>query len=430
MHFTITLSYTGDYPYNQCTALHSALSAGGGMEYPNVTVIGNSHSPMSLEVVIMHEVGHNWFYGMLGFNERELPWMDEGINSFCEARYMRDKYKNEDYLYKMMGNDRIGIAKFLGIDKMRYKKMQELIYLFTARYNSDQQASLTSQEYTDMNYGAIVYSKSARVFDHLLGYLGEEKFNVIFKLFFEEWKYKHPYPEDIRLAFEKGTGEDLSWLFDDLMQTTKKMDYKITGVSKSNFTLKNKGLITAPVNVTAFNNNNIVFSNWYNGFNGKKIFNVDLSNVDKLIIDPEDYMVEYIRKNNTMRTSGILKKTEPLSFKFAGIFENNEKTQINYIPAMGWNNYNKYMLGLIFYSAIVPRNKFEYQIMPMYSFGANDIAGSANLAYNIMPYNSAIKNLKLKASAKQYAYNNSQGNNFQKYSFGAYFLFSLNNSCV
>ena len=416
-------SYTGDYPYNQCTALHSALSAGGGMEYPNVTVIGNSGSPMSLEMVIMHEVGHNWFYGILGFNEREYPWMDEGLNSFCEARYMRDKYGEEDCFYKMIGKDKIGIAKFFGFDKMRYKKMQELTYLFTSRYNFDQNPSLSSEEFTDMNYGAIVYSKTARVFDHLLGYLGEERFDKVMKYFYEDWKYKHPYPEDIRNAFEKGTGEDLSWLFDDLLQTTKKMDYKFTGVNKSEFTLNNKGDIVAPVNVTAFKNNEIIFSSWYDGFNGKKTFDVDLSKADKLIIDPEEYMVEFARNNNTIRTSGIFKKTEPLSFKLAGVIENTEKTQINFIPAMGWNNYNKYMLGLVFYSPIIPRNRFEYQIMPMYSFGANDIAGSVNLAYNIMPYNSNIRNIKLKASAKQYAYNNAQGDNFQKYTIGANFLF-------
>ena len=80
--------WNGNYPYNHVTAVDGTISAGGGMEYPNVTVIGSAGSETGLETVIVHEVGHNWFYGILGSNERENAWMDEGINSFNETRYL------------------------------------------------------------------------------------------------------------------------------------------------------------------------------------------------------------------------------------------------------------------------------------------------------------------------------------------------------
>jgi hypothetical protein len=86
--------WNGDYPYNYCTAVDGALSAGGGMEYPMITVIGEVGSAKTLDRVIAHEVGHNWFYGILGSNERVHPWMDEGVNSFYETRYMRRKYSD------------------------------------------------------------------------------------------------------------------------------------------------------------------------------------------------------------------------------------------------------------------------------------------------------------------------------------------------
>ena len=66
--------------------------AGGGMEYPNITVIGDMSNEFELDVTIAHEVGHNWFYGILGSNERDYPFMDEGLNSFYEMRYTRAKY--------------------------------------------------------------------------------------------------------------------------------------------------------------------------------------------------------------------------------------------------------------------------------------------------------------------------------------------------
>lgn len=84
--------WNGDYTYGVCTAVDGALSAGGGMEYPNITVIGAAPTPLLLDIVITHEVGHNWFYGMLGSNERVHGWMDEGINSANELRYVETKY--------------------------------------------------------------------------------------------------------------------------------------------------------------------------------------------------------------------------------------------------------------------------------------------------------------------------------------------------
>ena len=58
--------WNGDYHITIVLLVDGTIAAGGGMEYPNVTVIGESGTPDYLETVIMHEVGHNWFYGILG----------------------------------------------------------------------------------------------------------------------------------------------------------------------------------------------------------------------------------------------------------------------------------------------------------------------------------------------------------------------------
>ena len=73
-------SHVGEYPYSHATVVHGELKAGGGMEYPMITLCDY----MDREVIV-HEVGHNWFYGILASNERRYPWMDESINSFYEG---------------------------------------------------------------------------------------------------------------------------------------------------------------------------------------------------------------------------------------------------------------------------------------------------------------------------------------------------------
>jgi hypothetical protein len=97
--------HVGAYAYPQMTAVQSALSAGGGMEYPMVTVIGSASNARALDGVITHEVGHNWFYGVLASNERAHPWMDEGFNSYYDHRYDREYYGKENFLPKIMGGD-------------------------------------------------------------------------------------------------------------------------------------------------------------------------------------------------------------------------------------------------------------------------------------------------------------------------------------
>ena len=90
----------GEYPYPQVTAVQSTGSAGGGMEYPMITLIGEVYSGYDLDEVITHEVGHNWFYSVLANNERDHAWMDEGLNSLFERAYLSERY---DYPYELPG---------------------------------------------------------------------------------------------------------------------------------------------------------------------------------------------------------------------------------------------------------------------------------------------------------------------------------------
>ena len=222
--------WVGDYPYKQVTAVDGTISAGDGMEYPNVTVIGEEGSAFTMDQVITHEVVHNWFYGLLGSMERDHAWMDEGINSYYEDRYLRTKYPD----HRAVNNLPEPLAKFLDIAQYKYKYLMDFGYQLMARENLDQPIELTSARFTDFNYDVIVYGKTMLIFNYLKAYLGTATFDRIMKKYFDNWKYKHPQPEDLRKLFETETGKNLSWFFDDLLKTDKKIDYKISKVDKPN----------------------------------------------------------------------------------------------------------------------------------------------------------------------------------------------------
>jgi hypothetical protein len=405
--------WNGDYPYNHATAVDGALSAGGGMEYPNVTVIGAVSNEFLLETVIMHEVGHNWFYGILGSNERLHPWMDEGLNSFNELRYIRTKYP-ELGLVAILGNSK-KLEKRFHLERWKQKAQYELTYLFSAQKNEDQPIELHAAEYTNVNYGAIVYSKSAIAFDYLMAYLGEDKMDEAMRLYFETWKFRHPQPEDLRQIIEQVSGKNLSWLFDNMIKTTNRLDYKITDHKKVadgtyDIELKNAGQINGPVAVCGVKDGKTVSIQWYEGFEGSQTVKFPAGDYDNFKIDCMERMPEVNRNNNTMYTKGLFRKVEPLQLQFPFSLDNPDRTQMYWTPAAGYNYYNGFMIGVAAYNITIPQKRFEYAVVPMYSFGTGEAAGSAVFNYNILPRKGLLKQVSIGARGARYAFSSDPNN--------------------
>jgi hypothetical protein len=377
--------WNGDYPYNNVTAVDGTISAGGGMEYPNVTVIGNTGSKEELEVVIVHEVGHNWFYGQLGSNEREHAWMDEGLNTLNELRYIETKYPHNENMSKMMG----GIAEKVHLEHMSHYDMSYLTYASSASLGVDQPIELPSDEYTQLNYGAIVYAKTGLEFNYLRNYLGDELFDKCMRKYYEKWEFKHPQPQDIRQVFEEVTGKNLDWFFVDIITTTKQVDYKLKNVKTNengtDVTVKNKGKINSSVRVDIYNLGKYKGTQWVEPGNKKSTVHFDSKNIDEVKIDGVEKMPEINRNNNYWHKKGLLGKVEPIKFEFLAGDNEPNKTMVWYTPIVGYNVYDKMMVGVLFHNLTIPSNKFEYTIAPMYSFGRKNVSGFANLRYNILP---------------------------------------------
>ncbi|HLG02463.1 MAG TPA: M1 family metallopeptidase [Bacteroidia bacterium] len=393
--------WNGDYAYNACTAVDGALSAGGGMEYPNITVIGGVLSPRMLDLVITHEVGHNWFYGMLGSNERRYPWMDEGINSANEMRYMMTKYPNVKL------TEGLPLLKLFDLERYKQKAQYYQLYAFCARQHIDQPDNLPADEYTQINYGSIVYMKSAVAFNYLRAYLGDSIYDKAFQTYFERWKWKHPQPADMKNVFVEVTEKNLDWLFDDLIGTTKQLDYKIAGVKKEAdgyvVRIKNCGEINSPVLITAVKDGASMKSVWVEGFAGEKEIQFSGTDYDVFVIDRGEWMPEINRKNNSADAKRIFKKAEPLRLQIIGSLDNPSRTQLFWSPALGYNKYDQFMLGAAFYNYFLPGKKFEWSIMPMYSFGAKTGVGHADAFYHIYP-GKIFQQISVGANANSYHY--------------------------
>ncbi|MCX6294702.1 MAG: M1 family aminopeptidase, partial [Bacteroidetes bacterium] len=302
------------------------------------------------------------------------------------------------------------VGKIFDLSGYKHKSQYELSYLFSAAKNEDQAIETPSYDYTKINYGGIVYSKTAIVLDYLMAYLGEKEMDKAMQAYFDEWHFKHPLPEDFRRSIEKTTGKNLSWLFDGLINSTKKLDYKITFVRKNqdgswDIGVKNNGDINGPVFIQGMRDGKLIGEVIYDGFDGKQALTFPISDIDYFKIDANQDMPEINRNNNRIRTKGIFKKTEHLKLQFLGSLDNPDKSQLFWTPVPAWNNYNKWMFGIAFYNNVLPQKKFEFELMPLYSVSTKDIAGYGHIAYNIFPENN-LQRVTIGITASRYTYSN------------------------
>jgi len=358
-----------EYPYNHVTAVDGDMSAGGGMEYPNITVISKTPSKDLLEEVIMHEVGHNWLYGVAGFNEREHAWQDEGLNTYANIKYWKKKYgdRGETIIVSDFIQNKLKIA-----NKLRMSWISYLAYNTIALPADEQPIDITSTDFKTYNsYGLSVYYKAAIFTYYLQYYIGEELMDKIMHKFFDEWKFKHPQPLDIRQAFESNTDADLSWYFDGVLNDTKIVDYIIKKKGDS-FIVKNKGELTAPVEIAYYNKEGgEISSEWVNGFTGSKIF-ASPEGAVKAIVDPSSLLPDLNKSDNATN------KSIDLDFVFDE--PNYNKHNIYWLPwIFSFNEYNGWSPGAMAYSGYIPTFNFGISVKPMWDFENNKLVGSAQV---------------------------------------------------
>ncbi len=372
----------GEYPWPQATAVHSALSAGGGMEYPMITVINDASSAKSLDEVITHEVGHNWFYGLLASNERDHPFLDEGFNSYYEQRYMKQYWGGGD-----LSDANTSMPKWLFKPKEQ-GSLIELGYLALAREQMATPPDSPSDDFKELAYGLEVYMKTALAMAWLEQASGTVKFDAAMHDYFRDWHFRHPYPEDVQASLKK-SGLDADWFFQS-MQTERQADIALKNVQAENgawkLDVENKGDLAAPFSVTAMQDGKPLSTQWYPATTeAAQVVNFPATPADAFVIDYQHATLDVNRKNNTRRVNGLLPGLEPLQLKLVQPIENPSKTTLAITPWIGWNAYDKFMLGGLIYNAPFPPRRFQYYLAPAYAFGSKQLVGLADLRYKFFP---------------------------------------------
>ncbi len=224
-----TLAYYGEwympYPYDDLWVIDPVVSSSGGMEYPQF-VFAYENIPMTraLEMVTIHEVGHQWFYGLLGSNETDEAWLDEGMNTFSELRYM-------ERMHGFSGNMTTTPDWLLSISD---RDLQALTFLF-AVHNDVTPVLSRATDAGDGSYstGYTYYTKPALFMSMLQVQLGDELFDRIMKEYFHRFAYSHPHTEDFQAVVEEYSGRSWQSEFDFWLRGTGTADIRLSDLRSS-----------------------------------------------------------------------------------------------------------------------------------------------------------------------------------------------------
>ena len=187
----------GVYPYSTLSVVMTDFFQ-GGMEYPNLVYISNSVQELAdRKKVIIHEIAHQWWYGLVGNDEVDMAWFDEGLAEYSTLLY----YEN----YADEGVDSVKLVK----DTITsYELYLDVIKTLNLEINYSMQLPL--DEYlSEYEYVYMVYVKGLLFFDSLRETVGEEDFFNFLKSIVKEYKFKNITKDNFLSTLEKVTGRNM-----------------------------------------------------------------------------------------------------------------------------------------------------------------------------------------------------------------------------
>jgi hypothetical protein len=286
----------------------------GGMEYPGIVFIGpysdgsRDHDPQN---TMMHELGHQWYPMMMGSNETDYGYMDEGFNTFITT-FVHEKYFGR-------WNNSYGPGLGFNDDERTSNYRSALLQQLSGNQEPSKQKA--DAYYTYRDYADATYPHTSSVFFMLRYTMGDTAFADFMKLYYERWRFKHPYPDDLENAaedIERREGDtnrvrargDLRWFFNEWFEQTWKLDYAVGGFSvdgnTAKVTIKRNERAVMPLDlVFTFDDGTteqkwIPVDDWLRTVADERTYTYTFSkHPTKVVINPSKELLDVNRLNNT-----------------------------------------------------------------------------------------------------------------------------------
>jgi hypothetical protein len=326
----------GEYPYDAITVVDPAMgSNSGGMEYPTLFTGGaNRYSPkeaQSPEGVTVHECGHQWWYGMIGNNEFEEAWLDEGFNTYSTDRTINAGWPSFNPSRYFFGGP--GAYTYVGIPWVVSEINSSRLGAGNSdlRYNGKNDVMARKGWEYNQTYGLNSYTKPGMSLVTLERYLGEETMYRVMRTYHHRYRFKHPTSQDFINVVNEVSGKNMNWFFENTWFSSNLFDYSIdrvvnhrtpdpSGIFTNNgkapdstvgskpmayeceVVVKREGEAIAPVDIAVvFKNGDEKHELWDGQYRWKKFTYQSDSPVSYAIVDPDMKLAMDINYNNNSK---------------------------------------------------------------------------------------------------------------------------------
>ncbi len=367
----------GAYPYDKLDLLFAGGANYGGMEYPCFATINVSGD--RVDMVLFHEVLHNWFYGILANNERKEPFMDESFTSHLEKSLSADLSEPSKKVQKL-------------------NSLEDGLYYFYLGKSKYYKVDKNSMDYSELMYGVMVYNYGERMLKTLHESMGDEKFYELIRKYYAKYSFHHHSMQEFKEFLAEYYPEQ-KWFINWLENSEQPVDFKLLKYKKSDrsVTVRNKSANTLPTNLMVYTQDT-VYKFWTPPFSGDTTITIpsQYTPITQIRVNGESDIPEYRFSNNNSKKGIKLNPAMPRELR-------DMQRSIAFLPSLGYNVHDGFELGLLFHNSSGNLKPLNYYINPMYGFQSKSLVGSASFFKSIPFWNSnTFKKMEILLSARSY----------------------------
>jgi hypothetical protein len=236
----------GPYSYPYITYVFADFSFSGGLELPGMAILsspqGMSGATRLQESIVIHETTHQWFYGMIGSDQTESPWMDEAITCYFSDKIQIDIFGESANLVDW------GDFKIANNDMFRW------MYNIAGHRSAKDQPAYSYATQTD--YFGSIYAGGGLALETFDRTLGDSLIDSFWREYYRRFLFRRPASGDFMNLASELAGDEKTRLLCSLLDNLGGIDYSVERLDNQridsagvriNFVLRKKGNLDYPV---------------------------------------------------------------------------------------------------------------------------------------------------------------------------------------
>jgi len=315
-------------------------------------------------------------------NPRKEQWVSDAIVNYLMIRYVENYYPNTKLIGKLAD---FKIIKGFYISQLNFNDKYALLYNYSARKNLNQALLTSNDSLIKFNMQIANKYKAGLGLSYLSEYLGDTSLDQCINYFYTNFKQSEISGDLFREVLENFTDKDISWFFDEYINTNTKINFKVKRIKSK--------LDSAVLKITSNNNNKlpislfglkkgaVVFKKWIEPEQLEKEFNINTKGIDRIVLNHDHKIPEINPRDNWKSVNGFLSTNRRLRLTFYKDIENPYRSQLFYFPNVRYNLYDGITPSIKFHNTTPFDKPFEFKFYPSYSIPTNSFVGSGTMSY-------------------------------------------------